>query len=93
MRRSRTGHQHDGLGDALTGLAPGELATVCAVCPYLAPGVAARLADLGFHEGALVERVRTAPLGDPSIYRVHETEICLRRAQAGCILVDVPAAS
>ena len=86
MRRTRPpGHAHDEA--ALTTLPPGQSATVCAVCPEVDPGVAARLADLGFHEGASVERVRTAPLGDPTVYRVAETEVCLRRAQAGCILV------
>ena len=93
MRR-RTGrdHEHPGSGGALATLPAGYVATVCAVCPELDPGVAARLADLGFHEGAVVERVRTAPLGDPTIYRVADTEVCLRRAQAGCILVHPPQA-
>lgn len=91
MRRSRTvGHAHD--QTALTTLPPGAAAMVCAVCPQMNPGVAARLADLGFHAGATVERVRTAPLGDPTVYRVAETEVCLRRAQAGCILVSSSAA-
>lgn len=88
MRRRRDqDHDHPVAGPALAGLPVGQPATVCAICPALDPGVAARLADLGFYEGAQVERVRSAPLGDPAVYRVAQTEICLRRAQAACILV------
>lgn len=46
-----------------------------------------RLFDLGFAPGAAVELVRRAPLGDPSIFRVADTEIALRRRQAEAIRV------
>ncbi|MDO5628329.1 MAG: FeoA family protein [Mobilicoccus sp.] len=48
---------------------------------------ARRLAHLGFVAGARVEVVRRAPLGDPTIYRVADTDIALRRAHAAAVAV------
>jgi ferrous iron transport protein A len=53
-----------------------------------APAVARRLADLGFTVGAVVRVVRRAPLRDPVSYLIHGYELCLRRAQAACVLVE-----
>jgi ferrous iron transport protein A len=51
--------------------------------------IAQRLGDLGFTPGAEIEAVRRAPLGDPMIYRVCGYDICLRRAQAITIRVEL----
>lgn len=53
-----------------------------------APGpMAVRLADLGFLPGTPVACLRRAPLGDPRLYELRGTQICLRRQQAGQIRV------
>ncbi|GAA4895939.1 hypothetical protein GCM10025789_11960 [Tessaracoccus lubricantis] len=49
--------------------------------------VARRLFDLGFTPGERVERLRSAPLGDPLMFRVGGVEIVLRREQARRVLV------
>jgi ferrous iron transport protein A len=53
-----------------------------------APAVARRLASLGFRPGTPVLCVRRAPLGDPTVYRLRSYDLCLRRREAGSILVE-----
>ncbi|MCH5644384.1 MULTISPECIES: FeoA family protein [unclassified Gordonia (in: high G+C Gram-positive bacteria)] len=55
-------------------------------CP---PEIRHRLASLGFIHGTTVCRMRRAPLGDPSVYRVMDYEICFRRHEADFIECDV----
>lgn len=55
------------------------------------PTVRRRIEELGFAPGATIEVVRRAPLGDPTVYRVSDYEICLRRSEAKSILVDTAA--
>lgn len=51
-----------------------------------APGpVATRLRHLGFRQGIRVLKVRTAPLGDPAVYRLLGYDTCLRRHEAAYI--------
>jgi len=71
----------------LADLAPGARATVVRVTADGEPAVVRRLHDLGFTPGTVVEVVRRAPLRDPVVYRVRDYEVCLRRAQAGCVHV------
>lgn len=52
-------------------------------------GVAARLADLGFLPGTAVQVLRRAPLGDPRVYELRSTRICLRRREARRVRVRV----
>ena len=47
-----------------------------------------RMLDMGLVPGAEVVVVREAPLGDPVEYRVKETSISMRRADANTVLVD-----
>ena len=47
--------------------------------------VANRLGQLGFRATAHVDVIRRAPFGDPTIYRVQDTELCLRRREAQLI--------
>lgn len=41
-----------------------------------------RLEDLGFVPGTRVRALRRAPLGDPTLYEVRGTQLCLRRSEA-----------
>jgi ferrous iron transport protein A len=59
---------------------------VVGLTPEASPATARRLEDLGFTRGTTVEVVRRAPLRDPVIYRVKDYDLCLRRAQSGCVL-------
>lgn len=53
-----------------------------------APGpVATRLRHLGFRQGIRVLKLRTAPLGDPAVYRLLGYDTCLRRQEAAYIEV------
>ncbi|TXI42423.1 MAG: ferrous iron transport protein A [Mycobacterium sp.] len=53
-----------------------------------APGpVADRLRHLGFRQGVRVLKLRTAPLGDPAVYRLLGYDTCLRRQEAAYIEV------
>jgi ferrous iron transport protein A len=75
----------------LAQLTPGKRATVVGTIASANPVVANRLGQLGFRAKAHVDVIRRAPLGDPTIYRVHDTELCLRRREAKLIEV-VPEA-
>jgi ferrous iron transport protein A len=56
--------------------------------PEATAAVASRLGQLGFRATAEVDVIRRAPLGDPTIYRVQDTELCLRRSEAQLIVVN-----
>lgn len=47
----------------------------------------ARMMELGFVPGAMVEVIRRAPLGDPIKYRIRNSRISIRREEADCIQV------
>jgi ferrous iron transport protein A len=71
----------------LTQLSPGQHATIAGLTADATPAVATRLRQLGFRPTARVEVIRRAPLGDPTIYRVLDTELCIRRREARLIEV------
>ncbi len=71
----------------LAQLAPGQRAIIAGVTAEAGPAVAGRLRQLGFRPSARVEVLRRAPLGDPTIYRVLDTELCIRRREARLIEV------
>jgi ferrous iron transport protein A len=75
----------------LAQLTPGKRATVVGTVAEANPVIVHRLGQLGFRAKARVDVIRRAPLGDPTIYRVHDTELCLRRREAELIEV-VPEA-
>lgn len=54
----------------------------------LDPAAARRLVHLGFAPGAVVEVLRRAPLLDPTVYRVADTEIALRGCHAAGVCVN-----
>jgi len=55
----------------------------------LPPDLAHRLMELGFLPGVKVEAARSAPGGDPRVYRVDGTEIALRRETASHLLIQI----
>lgn len=67
---------------------PSCLADLPRDTPAIVEGVEAsgpladRLLDLGFLPGTPVRMVRRAPLGDPCVYEVRGTRLCLRRTEA-----------
>lgn len=67
----------------------GGTARVVGLDPALPASVSRRLADLGFTADTEIECVRRAPLGSPTVYRVGESRLCLRRALSEGILVEV----
>jgi ferrous iron transport protein A len=69
----------------LAELAPGRHATIVGTVSQANPAVANRLGQLGFRARARVDVVRRAPLGDPTVYRIQDTELCLRRREAELI--------
>ncbi len=83
-------------GLALRGLhqlGEGETAVITGVSPAPDAATARRLFDLGFTPGTTVSKVRRAPFGGPSVYRVADYEIALRPAQARTIAIDTTAAA
>ena len=72
----------------LAALPVGARAVVTGLGPELDPAAARRLLDLGFAPGASVEVLRRAPMGDPTVFRVADTEIALRRPHAVGIRVE-----
>jgi ferrous iron transport protein A len=71
---------------SLADLKPGDERTVLSVVG--SDAIAQRLSDLGFVPGTPVRVVRRAPLGDPVAFRMRDTTLCLRRAQARRVLVS-----
>jgi Fe2+ transport system protein FeoA len=51
-----------------------------------------RLLDLGFVPGSRLRVLRRAPLGDPVVYELRGTRICLRRSEALKVQVQVRSA-
>jgi ferrous iron transport protein A len=82
-------HAHDQSGSVvvLAQLPPGGRATVVGTAAQATSALASRLNQLGFRPKAQVDVIRRAPLGDPTIYRVQDTELCLRRREAQLIEV------
>jgi ferrous iron transport protein A len=72
----------------LSELPPGGLAVVVEV--EAPPGLLQRLEALGFLPETEVRCRRRAPLGDPRVYELRGTQLCLRRAEAARIRVRLP---
>jgi Fe2+ transport system protein FeoA len=49
--------------------------------------ISERLAASGIWQGAVIERVATAPFGDPMLFRIHGYRLALRRSEASRICV------
>lgn len=85
---ARSAHRRPDSPTVLAELAPGQRATIVGMAPRASSVLANRLRQLGFRPASCVEVIRRAPLGDPTIYRVQDTELCLRRREARLIEVD-----
>ena len=71
---------------SLDDLAVGESGVLCAI--DLPEGDANRLMELGFLPGARIVAARSAPGGDPRVFRVDGTEFALRRDTARKLRVE-----
>jgi len=89
--RAQRARDQSGSVVVLAQLPPGRRATIVGTAPQATSVVASRPRQLGFRPAAYVDVIRRAPLGDPTIYRVQDTELCLRRREARLIVV-VPEA-
>lgn len=70
---------------SLSDLRHGQSAVIASL--DLPPELAHRLMEMGFLPGARVEAARSAPGGDPRVFRVDGTEIALRRETASRVTV------
>lgn len=85
MRLGRTA-----MGDVRMRLTAAPAAAMLRITGVQNRGPAAfRLMEMGLVEGAVVQVVGRAPLGDPLLVRLGDCELSLRSAEAG--LVDVTA--
>ena len=73
----------------LSDVAVGATATVRDFSDDCPEPVRRRLASLGFAGETPITKVRRAPLGDPSIYRVMGYQVCLRDREARYIQCEV----
>ncbi len=86
QRRARAaGAQLGAAPIRLSALASGAAGIVLRLEP--SDPVTERLGDLGFVPGTRVGVVRRAPLGDPILFELRGSQICLRRAEADRIAV------
>lgn len=76
-------------GTRLATLSAGGRARVVGLDAATPGEVARRLYDLGFRANTTVTCVRRAPLGSPTVYRVGESDVCLRPAEARRVTVEV----
>ncbi len=53
------------------------------------PALAARLTALGFLPATEVRCRRRAPFGDPRVYELRGSQLCLRRSEARSVLVEL----
>lgn len=80
-------HSATSASRTLAQLAPGASARIIGFLDMDA-GIADRLVEMGFDEGAEVETLHFAPLGDPMAVRVDGTTVALRRALAATLLIE-----
>lgn len=70
----------------LSGLSPGQRATIVAVDD--SGPVGRRLLELGLLPGTPVRALRQAPLGDPGVYELRGYRLCLRRSESDRVQVQ-----
>lgn len=87
----RTGVLPAGTLARLSELRPGACATIVSVSQDRGDALAHRLGVLGFTEGVGIRVLRRAPLGDPTLFRLCDYEVCLRSAEAALVVVEVDA--
>jgi len=72
-------------GISLAALEPGSVVVILEVDRASAEGQ--RLLDLGFVPGTEVRVLKRAPLGDPMVYSLRGTHLCLRSTEADRVRV------
>lgn len=72
---------------SLAELAVGSTAEIVALAPHAPAELLARLRHLGFRPGTRITKLRTAPLGDPALYRLLGYDTCLRRRESAYVEV------
>lgn len=72
---------------SLADLQAGSTSDIVVLDPQAPEELLARLRHLGFRPGTRITKVRTAPLGDPAIYRLLGYDTCLRRREAAYVEV------
>ncbi|MFZ2173948.1 MAG: FeoA family protein [Rhodococcus sp. (in: high G+C Gram-positive bacteria)] len=85
--------EHESGRLTLADLPPGQSARITDFDSRTPEAVATRLRHLGFRAGTVIVHLRTAPLGDPSVYRLLGYEMCLRRREARHIRIAQETAS
>jgi Fe2+ transport system protein FeoA len=75
-------------GVSLATLEPGSVAVILDVDRTSAEGQ--RLLDLGFVPDTEVRVLKRAPLGDPMVYFLRGTHLCLRSSEAARVRVRIP---
>jgi ferrous iron transport protein A len=83
LRTSSSRQRHP---ESLDDLAPGEAGVLSRI--DLPEADATRLMEMGFLPGARIVAARSAPGGDPRVFRVDATEYALRRETARHLLVE-----
>lgn len=73
---------------SLAELAVGSTADIVALVAHAPAELVARLRHLGFRPGTRITKLRTAPLGDPALYRLLGYDTCLRRREAAYVVVQ-----
>ena len=69
-------------------LSPGQRATVLSLTGE-GTTIYQRLMEMGVFEGAEIEVVRFAPLGDPMELRLHGYNLSVRKSEAATVHVEV----
>ncbi len=88
LRRSPRRSGGSSLRVSLAELAAGATAEIVALVPTAPTELLTRLRHLGFRPGTQIIKLRTAPLGDPALYRLLGYDTCLRRREAAYIEVQ-----
>lgn len=70
-----------------------QMFTVNSISETCDTALANRLFDLGFRENANIQCIRRAPLGSPIMFRVCDTDICLRASQAKFISAQISSSA
>lgn len=74
----------------LSDLTPGDSAIITSISEEAPDAVRRRLNDLGFAPGTPITMTRRAPMGDPSMFRLRDYNICLRKSEAQQLHVTTP---
>ncbi len=77
---------HRETAKTINNLLPGDRAVITEM--HAASSIKQRLMDLGIIEGAEIEMVRAAPLGDPVEIKVHNTLVAIRRREAATLFIE-----